>query len=145
MLSMILAELPQWLNNLATDLEALWPIVLFLGAAYGLIKWITRKFQQEVKELIIGEVEPIKAEFKNNGGSSFKDSVDRIEEGYKSVRTDLDHMKSDIDGIRADLLSIAKKSQDDHRALRDMIKNLETKNDTMWQEIQNVKPKKTDF
>jgi hypothetical protein len=145
MLLTILAELPQWLNNLATDLGTLWPIVLFVGAAYGLIKWITKKFQQEVKELIIGEVEPIKAEFKNNGGSSFKDSVDRIEEGYKSVRTDLDHMKSDIDGIRADILSIAKKSQDDHRALRDMIKSLETKNDNMWQEIQKVKPKKTDF
>lgn len=141
----ILAELPLWLSNLANDLESLWPIVLFVGAAYGLIKWITKKFQQEVKELIIGEVEPIKAEFKNNGGSSFKDSVDRIEEGYKSVRSDLDHMKSDIDGIRSDITSIAKKSQDDHKALRDMIKNLETKNDSMWQELQKVKPKKTDF
>lgn len=145
MLLSIFAELPQWLDNLAADLESLWPIVLFVGAVYGLIKWITKKFQQEVKELIIGEVEPIKAEFKNNGGSSFKDSVDRIEEGYKNVRTDLDHMKSDIDGIRNDISSIAKKSQDDHRALRDMIKNLETKNDAMWQEIQKVKPKKTDF
>jgi uncharacterized protein YukE len=145
MVSLIVAELPQWLEDLATDLGTLWPIVLFVGAAYGLIKWITKKFQEEVKELIISEVQPIKDEFRNNGGSSFKDSVDRIEDNYTSVRRDLDHMKSDIDGIRSDMNSIAKRASDDHKALRDMIKNLEIKNDSMWQELQKVKPGKADF
>ena len=140
MLSNVLAELPQWLETIAKDLSTLWPIVLFVGAGYGLIKWISNKFRDEVRDLIVDEMEPIKAEFKNNGGSSFKDAIDRLEGNFKDLRTDVNHIKSDVDMMRLDLDTIDKKSQDAHKALSEKIGLISDKNDSIWDEIQRRRP-----
>jgi hypothetical protein len=140
MLSYILAELPQWLETIATDLSKLWPIVLFIGAGYGLIKWLSNKFRDEVRDLIVGEVEPIKAEFKNNGGSSFKDAIDRLDDNFKNLRADVNHIKSDVDSMRLELTRIDKESQDAHKALSDKVGLISGKNDSIWDEMQRRRP-----
>lgn len=150
MLQFILAEssfLPQWLQTLATDLGVLWPIVLFVGAAYGLVKWVSKKFRDEVRDLIVDEVEPIKAEFKNNGGSSVKDAIDRLDANYKDIRDDIkdlhgdvNHLKGDVDHIKSDLDGIAAKSAREHKILSEKIGKIEQKNDFIWDEIQKRRP-----
>jgi len=140
MLSYVLAELPQWLETIASDLSTLWPIVLFVGAGYGLIKWLSSRFREEVRDLIVGEIEPIKAEFKNNGGSSFKDAIDRLENNSKDLRADVNHIKSDVDSMRLDLNKTEKESRDAHKALSEKIGLISDKNDSIWDEIQRRRP-----
>jgi hypothetical protein len=150
MLLLILSEtsfLPEWLQTIATDLGVLWPIVLFVGAAYGLVKWISKKFRDEVRDLIIDEVEPIKSEFKNNGGSSVKDAIDRLDSNYQDIKGnirdlhgDLSHLKSDVDHIKSDLDGIAAKSAREHKILSEKIGKIEIKNDSIWDEIQKRRP-----
>jgi chromosome segregation ATPase len=150
MFQLILSEtsfLPEWLQTIATDLGVLWPIVLFVGAAYGLVKWISKKFRDEVRDLIIHEVEPIKSEFKNNGGSSFRDAIDRLDTNYEGMKDDIrdihgdvTHLKSDIDHIKSDLDGIAEKSAKEHKNLSEKIGKIEAKNDSIWDEIQKRRP-----
>lgn len=89
----LLAELPQWLETLAMDIQALWPIVLAVGAFYGVIRWLSNKFKTEVKSLICEEMAPLKAEFQNNGGASLKDAIDRLEKNMDYLKSDLDNIK----------------------------------------------------
>jgi len=140
MLSKVFAELPQWLETIASDLSTLWPIVLFVGAGYGLIKWLSSRFRDEVRDLIVGEVEPIKAEFKNNGGSSFRDAIDRLDGNFKDLKSDVNHIKSDVDLMRLDLTRTEKDSQDAHKALSEKIGLISDKNDSIWDEIQRRRP-----
>jgi len=122
MLSLILAELPLWLDSVAKDLGSLWPIILFIGAVVGLIRWITSKFKEEVRELIVIEIEPLKAEFKNNGGSSFKDAIDRLENNYSGLKKDID--------------CIGTKFDKEHKNLRQSLDALEDKQNAICEEMQ---------
>jgi len=150
MIPLLFAEgsfLPEWLQTLATDLGVLWPIVLFVGAAYGLVKWISKKFRDEVRDLIVEEVEPIKAEFKNNGGSSVKDAIDRLDANYGGLkkdvghlRDDISHLKGDVDHIKVDLDNMAEKATQDHKFLNEKIAKIEIRNDEIWDEIQKRRP-----
>lgn len=140
MILSITAQLPQWLDNFSTDLGTLWPIVLFIGAAYGLVKWISKKFKDEVKELIVSEVEPIKAELSNNGGSSVKDAIDRLDENYGNLKENVSGIKKDMDEMRSDIAQISKKAQDDHKVLSEKINKIEEKNDFILEEMIKRRP-----
>lgn len=122
MLSILMAELPLWLDSIAKDLGSLWPIILFIGAVAGLIRWITNKFREEVRELIVIEIEPLKAEFKNNGGSSFKDAIDRLENNYSGLKKDID--------------CISTKFDKEHKNLRQSLDALEDKQNAICEEMQ---------
>lgn len=122
MLSFTLAELPLWLDSIAKDLGSLWPIILFIGAVAGLIRWIANKFREEVRELIVIEIEPLKAEFKNNGGSSFKDAIDRLENNYSELKKDID--------------CIGTKFDKEHKNLRQSLDALEDKQNAICEEMQ---------
>lgn len=141
------SSLPEWLQTLATDLGTLWPIVLFVGAAYGLVKWISKKFRDEVRDLIVDEVQPIRAEFQNNGGSSVKDTIDRLGADYKDLkenvshlRNDMSHLKNDVDYIKSDIDDIADKASKDHQMLAAKIDKIEKRNDEIWREVQKKRP-----
>ncbi len=97
--AILFAELPQWLENFANDVSSLWPIVLLIGAGYGLIRWASNKFKNEVRDLIIVEIEPLKAEFQNNGGSSFKDALDRLEAAHQDLKNDIMKVQRNHDQI----------------------------------------------
>lgn len=43
------------------------------------------------------DVAEVKAQFENNGGSSAKDQLDRIENGLTAVKTDLAHLRGRFD------------------------------------------------
>jgi hypothetical protein len=131
MLPTLLAELPPWLETVATDLGTLWPIVLFVGAAYGLVRWISKKFKEEVHELIVDEIQPIKAEFKNNGGSSFKDAIDRLENGY------LD--------LKGDLVSISTSHEIEQKYIRQSMDSMSLKHDEIWRELKKQRESQRRF
>lgn len=150
MLEFILSEssiLPDWLQTVAVDLGTLWPIVLFIGAAYGLVRWISKRFKEEVRELIVDEVTPIKAEFQNNGGSSVKDAIDRLDANYKDLKTDVSHLrgdvshlKGDVDHIKSDLDGISERATSEHKLMAEKISKIEQKNNFIWDEIQKRRP-----
>lgn len=61
----------------------IWPIFVLLIAAGGGYFKLRKNFNESLKDSIVktvqSEIEPIKEQFKNNGGSSMKDAIDRID------------------------------------------------------------------
>jgi hypothetical protein len=74
---MILAVLPQWLSNLATDVESLWPIwIAICGlAALGFKGW--KRAKSAFREIVQEETATIRHQVLPNGGASLADDVRR--------------------------------------------------------------------
>lgn len=61
-----------------------WPILLMAGAALGAIYRIFKNGMRNIlSDLVETEIKPIQEQFKNNGGSTLKDAVDRMAVGLE--------------------------------------------------------------
>lgn len=77
---LILADvIPQGVEDFGAEIGAAWPIIIalvfFVGFVGALGRWVWRKILHKIQE----ELKPVKEEFKPNGGSTFRDSLDRVE------------------------------------------------------------------
>jgi PAS domain S-box-containing protein len=61
-----------------------WPVVLGIGAALGaLYRLFKNAMKNMLSQLVDEEIKPIQEQFKNNGGSTMKDAVDRVAVGLR--------------------------------------------------------------
>jgi PAS domain-containing protein len=105
MLSYVLVDIiPHYLQNFGQEIGNAWPITVALLAAFALFRWGYRKFIGVIR----AEIKPIRDQVLNNGGTSLRDSVDRIEESVKLAFSMLEELatdrKSDVENIRMALL-----------------------------------------
>ena len=66
---------------------------LVAGGVWGVIKWATHRLAELAKDKsgvieLVTRLDRIEAQYRNNGGSSMKDAIDRIERSVNEVRVD---------------------------------------------------------
>lgn len=94
---MIFAFLPEWLQQFGGELGNAWPVfvavIAIIGALYKLMGRIVKKV---LHETVVSEIRPlnekvdsIQEQFKNNGGSSMKDAVDKVNRKLDENKADL--------------------------------------------------------
>lgn len=61
-----------------------WPVVLGIGAALGaMYRLFKNAMKNMLSQIVDEEIKPIQEQFKNNGGSTMKDAVDRVAIGLR--------------------------------------------------------------
>lgn len=103
--------IPDFLEDLGTELSHIWPVLLVLGFVGGII-WrfakhtVKTSLTQVMHDTVVTEIRPIQEkvkaieeQFQNNGGSSLKDAVDK-------VNAKLDDNNQQVIDTRTEMLSI---------------------------------------
>ena len=90
----MIAVLPGWLETLAQDVAALWPLYLLVGAVLAAARTTTRVFKSTVREVadpLTEQMGILQAEFRPNGGQSMRDRQEIILEKLDEI-TRMVHM-----------------------------------------------------
>ena len=75
----IMGLIPEWLQELGGEVGEAWPIIVLLIFLTPPVKWLWTSVSKKHTLWVARQIEPILSEFRNNGGSSMKDAVDRLE------------------------------------------------------------------
>jgi hypothetical protein len=93
-----------WLKDSGDWLGALWPYFAILGGILGLGYRVLKKmFENSLHVMIQTEIRPLHEQFRNNGGSSMRDAVDRVEKKVDSALEEQKNMKDDQSDMKDDL------------------------------------------
>jgi len=92
-------------------------IWVFIGVAsvitgtWGMGKWITHKLavlaadKSGVKELNV-KIDSIQSQYRNNGGSSMKDGLDRVERSLNELRLDAKELRNALQKVDLELARV---------------------------------------
>jgi PAS domain S-box-containing protein len=91
----LLGFVPDWLENAGKEVGDIWPILVIVAGAAGIVYRLTkRSFKNVMHDFVQEEIKPLQQQFENNGGSSMRDAIDNID---KTMTT---HTESDASNFK---------------------------------------------
>jgi PAS domain S-box-containing protein len=96
---------PDWLEDFGGELANAWPIIIALMTLGVVLRYVMRN-------AIRDQLDPIKQQFQNNGGSSMRDAVDKLAGDTAELKQSFADRSTQLEEIRADYQSSMKHIRD---------------------------------
>jgi thioester reductase-like protein len=99
------------INDANTWIWVLIGAVSMITGTYGTGKWITHKLadiavdKSGVRELS-AKIDSVQSQYRNNGGSSMKDAMDRVERALNELRLDAKNLSTTVQRIDIELARV---------------------------------------
>ena len=99
------------INDANTWIWVLIGVASVVTGTYGTGKWITHKLadiavdKSGVRELS-AKIDSVQSQYRNNGGSSMKDAMDRVERSLNELRLDAKNLSTTVQRIDIELARV---------------------------------------